>query len=234
MLLPSAPLPVQVPVNNAVPAQNTCLYDRTPAARTAGKMPVWGQGVPARQSTQTRLATADEEKSALPSGSSVLALREDPSFSAPDTPGEKDEGFGFFDLLDIVNPLQHLPVVGFVYREITGDTIKPVSRIAGGGLYGGLPGAAASMVNVAVEEATGRDIAGNVLALVERKELSSNRNGDGGGADPESRLTRIAQAYADLPGSTIGVANLSAPHVSARMERDDSAFLQKSPLSEGA
>ncbi len=207
MLLPSASSPASAPVSAAIPVQNPYLYDRTPAARTAGKIPLWGQNVPARQETQTRLATADEEKSAFPAGSGVLALREDPSFSSVsgNNGAEKEDGFGFFDLLDIVTPLQHLPVVSFVYRKVTGDTIKPVAQIAGGGLYGGLPGAAASMVNVAVEEATGRDIAGNVLALVEGGESS----GGGGRSDPESRLTRISQAYADLPGSTIGVARLS-------------------------
>lgn len=219
MLLPSAPSSASSVVNTGAFAQNAYVYDRTPAARTAGKMPVWEQNVPARQAAQTRLAAADEEKSALPADSAVLALRDDPSFSSASSGGaEKDDDFGFFDLLDIVNPLQHLPVVGFVYRKVTGDTIKPVAQIAGGGLYGGLPGAAASMVNVAVEEATGRDIAGNVLALVEGGESSGDRGGRGR-SDPESRLTRIAQTYADLPGSTIGVARLSGPYVSAKADQ---------------
>jgi hypothetical protein len=30
----------------------------------------------------------------------------------------------FWDFVDIVNPLQHIPVVNTIYRELTGDTVK--------------------------------------------------------------------------------------------------------------
>src|SRR5205085_12696396 len=47
-----------------------------------------------------------------------------------------DLDFSFDDLIDIVNPLQHLPVVGTLYRAITHDTIKTPEKIAGDTLYG--------------------------------------------------------------------------------------------------
>jgi hypothetical protein len=40
-------------------------------------------------------------------------------------------------LLDIINPLQHIPLVSNLYREITGDQISSSARILGGGLFGG-------------------------------------------------------------------------------------------------
>ena len=56
------------------------------------------------------------------------------------------DGFTFFDFLDIINPLQHIPVISTIYRAITGDQIDPGSRIAGASLFGGpLGGALASM-----------------------------------------------------------------------------------------
>lgn len=64
-----------------------------------------------------------------------------------------DDGFDFGDLLDLVNPLQHIPVVGKVYRELTGDTIAPGIRVAGGALFGGPLGAAFSLAGLAVEGA---------------------------------------------------------------------------------
>lgn len=76
------------------------------------------------------------------------------------------KGFQFHDLLDIVNPLQHLPIVGPLYRWITGDTIGNLPRIAGDALYGGLIGLASGLVNVLVKEETGKDIGETVLALV--------------------------------------------------------------------
>ena len=45
--------------------------------------------------------------------------------------------FSFKDLLDIVNPLQHLPVVGSIYRYLTGDEPAAGTRIIGDALYGG-------------------------------------------------------------------------------------------------
>ena len=42
-----------------------------------------------------------------------------------------EDGFTFLDLLDIVNPLHHLPVIGSVYRKITGDTLDPLPRVVG-------------------------------------------------------------------------------------------------------
>lgn len=78
----------------------------------------------------------------------------------------KKEEFGFFDLLDMVNPLQHIPLVGNLYREMTGDSIKPISTIIGGALFGGPLGAASGIVNVIVAEETGKDIVGNVIDVV--------------------------------------------------------------------
>ncbi len=77
-----------------------------------------------------------------------------------------DDGFSFDDLLDIVNPLQHLPVVSTVYREITGDEIRPESRVLGGGLFGGVLGAAASLVDVAVESFSGDSMGGHVMTAL--------------------------------------------------------------------
>lgn len=37
---------------------------------------------------------------------------------------------GFHDVLSALNPLQYLPVVGMIYREVTGDTVHPALRIA--------------------------------------------------------------------------------------------------------
>lgn len=62
-----------------------------------------------------------------------------------------EDGFTFGDIIDIVNPLQHIPVVSNIYRKITGDTIAPAMEIAGGALFGGPIGAVTSMLTVAFE-----------------------------------------------------------------------------------
>jgi len=92
----------------------------------------------------------------------------------PATAANDDGDMTFWDLLDVINPLQQLPIVGSIYREISGDTIKPASRIMGGVLFGGLTGGlsllgcvtggASALANVVVEKETGKDIAGNAVA----------------------------------------------------------------------
>ncbi len=80
-----------------------------------------------------------------------------------------EDGFDFGDLLDLVNPLQHLPIVSTLYRELTGDTIAPGPRLLGGAAFGGPLGMAAAMVNLAIENATGSDLGANALALFDRE-----------------------------------------------------------------
>ncbi len=67
-----------------------------------------------------------------------------------------NEGPSFGDVLDLVNPLQHIPVVSNLYRKITGDEIAPVVRIAGDTLYGGPVGALLSVGGLLAEHA-GKD-----------------------------------------------------------------------------
>jgi hypothetical protein len=66
-----------------------------------------------------------------------------------------DDGFTIDDVIDVVNPLQHIPVVSTIYRWLTGDTISPAAELAGGALYGGAVGFAASAATVAVDGLTG-------------------------------------------------------------------------------
>ena len=88
----------------------------------------------------------------------------------PEAPDEivftdgKPRGFG--DLLQAINPLHHLPVVGTLYREFTGATIEPAARVIGGLVFGGPVGLASAMVNALVEEESGKDIGGHLAAMV--------------------------------------------------------------------
>ena len=76
-----------------------------------------------------------------------------------------EDGFSFGDILDLINPLQHVPVVGTIYRAVTGDEISTGSSILGGGLFGGLIGAGVAVVNAIIDEVTGRDFGEHVLAM---------------------------------------------------------------------
>ena len=87
-----------------------------------------------------------------------------------DEGGFGEDGFGFDDFLDIINPLQHIPGVSSLYREITGDEISPGARMVGGTIYGGGIGLAVSFVNSAIEDATGKDVGEHVISLFSTEE----------------------------------------------------------------
>jgi hypothetical protein len=77
-------------------------------------------------------------------------------------------GLSWDDVQDALNPLQHVPVIGTIYRALTGDDIAPAARMAGGTIYGGPLGFMTSLANVVMEEATGSDIGQNVLAMFDQ------------------------------------------------------------------
>ena len=77
---------------------------------------------------------------------------------------ERELSFG--DFLDVINPLQHIPIVGTIYRAITGDEISPAARIFGGFLFGGPLGFVTAIANAIFEEASGQDLGETVLAAL--------------------------------------------------------------------
>jgi hypothetical protein len=95
--------------------------------------------------------------------------------------------FGFKDLLDIVNPLQHLPVIGSIYRYLTGDEPSGGARIVGDAIYGGPIGFGVGVVSTMLTDGDGRDLGERVLASV------FGQRGDS--ASP----TAVAQAPASPP-----------------------------------
>ncbi|UKJ73854.1 hypothetical protein [Azospirillum brasilense] len=131
-------------------------------------------------------------------GQATPALTVMESRDSPDR-YEAEAEMSFGDLLDIINPLQHIPIVNTVYREITGDTISPSSKVIGGILFGGPLGGMASIANAVVEQAQGKDIGGQIMA-------SLGFDGDAAAG------TAGATAVTTLPDSASGT---SAPAMAA-------------------
>lgn len=99
--------------------------------------------------------------------------------------GNNDD-MSFWDVLDIINPLHHIPVVGSIYRAVTGDEIKPAMQISGGILFGGVIGGVAAIANAVLQESSGKDLGGHVMAGL----------GFGGGAAAAPVQTAAAPAAA--------------------------------------
>ena len=93
------------------------------------------------------------------------------------------DGLSFLDLVDIVNPMHHIPVIGPIYRSVTGDIINPLPRIAGSALFGGPIGASLSAAEVILEAATGRDSGAHILTLLPDQLSNLAPVGSGGQKD---------------------------------------------------
>jgi hypothetical protein len=119
------------------------------------------------------------------------AASEAVTVTATKTGGGDGESF-FHHILDVVNPLQHLPVIGTIYRAITGEHIGPVEKIAGDALYGGLWGAVTSVADVAFEAVTGKSVEDTALAWLK---------GDDATAVAGKVTAPVITANAGLPSS---------------------------------
>ena len=58
------------------------------------------------------------------------------------------DGFNFKDVLDLINPLHHIPIVGAVYRSLSNYKIAPAIKLAGGALFGGAAGAGLAAIGL--------------------------------------------------------------------------------------
>ncbi|WP_158047860.1 hypothetical protein [Skermanella pratensis] len=135
----------------------------------------------------------------------------------PDT-GEVD--MSFWDFVDIVNPLQHIPVVNTIYRELTGDTIKGVSRVIGGGIYGGIIGLVAGVGSAIIAETTGKDPGEHLMAMV-------TGSGD---EEPAAEAPRVASA--ESPPPTPPAAPPAAPAAPATPAAVPPAMAEAAPAGE--
>src|SRR5579883_622926 len=107
---------------------------------------------------------------------SLVTAAPPPSAAPTNTHAWKDwSSFGFHDLLDLLNPLQHIPIVSSVYRWLTDDVPGNVSRILGDGLFGGPIGLVTGALSVAVKEETGKDPGEMAISLVTGSDTSSPR-----------------------------------------------------------
>lgn len=153
--------------------------------------------------------------SALPSP--TLPIRHDSDHDgAPETKSlafneiwqDTEKGLSFGDVLDIVNPLQHIPVVSTIYRMVTGDEIGMGARLAGGALYGGPLGIAAAGIVAGLEEASGGTVEQHIASLF--------------GGDDEAAPVAAASAETTVPlqlaaaaPPTMAIPNLTAAQAAA-------------------
>ena len=75
------------------------------------------------------------------------------------------DGLNFGDILDAINPLQHIPIVSTLYRGVTGDAIGAAPRLVGGAIFGGILGFVSAAANAILAGQTGKDAGDHLLAM---------------------------------------------------------------------
>ncbi len=168
--------------------------------------------------------------------SSAAPVHRDVTAPAPQVPAADtaDEGFfgsdglNFDDFLDLINPLQHLPIISTFYRAVTGDEISIGSRVLGGALFGGIFGFVAAMVNAFIADTTGKDIGEHVLALFDDSDAGPQVATAAATQPPAASASGDAQAGApgapaepEPAGQPVALASATAPTTPVVDERED-------------
>ena len=148
-------------------------------------------------------------------------LSKDPSAPTPSTAPAKvfslwqNASFEFGDFLDIVNPLQHVPIVATIYRNLTDDRIGMAPRVIGGALWGRVTGLVTGVINSLVEWFTGKDIGDHIYAKIWGEQ--ANANAVARAAKPVSERNPTTAAVAASESTTATVSEpVAAPDEPAR------------------
>lgn len=135
-------------------------------------------------------------------------LSKDPSAPTPTAEPAKsfslwqNASFEFGDFIDIVNPLQHIPIVATIYRNLTDDRIGMAPRVIGGALWGRLSGLVTGVINSLVEWFTGKDIGDRIYAKIWGE--PANANAAALAAKPVGEKDAVAAVAApELTGATV-------------------------------
>ena len=112
------------------------------------------------------------------------------------------DGFTFGDLVDMLNPLHHIPIIGTIYRKITGDEIAPPARIAGGTLFAGPIGAAMAVVSMVVERTSGIAPAEQALADSDQIRDRARQDEPNGQSRPLSSAGTVVPARPAITAKT--------------------------------
>lgn len=113
---------------------------------------VWLDRVPDRDERRELMATGKRWRLRETPGANEL-------FLGP------DGKFGWDDFIDIINPLQHIPVVAQIYRAVTGDQAYAASQFAGAIPFGPLS-AANAVLDTIIRAQTGRDAGTDIAAAI--------------------------------------------------------------------
>ncbi|MDZ4342521.1 MAG: hypothetical protein U1E51_08835 [Candidatus Binatia bacterium] len=155
----------------------------------------------------------------------ALEIAARPNDSATPAPAKSEksfslweqESFGFRDVLDIINPLHHVPIVATLYRNMTGDNIGMAPRVIGGALWGRIGGFVSGVVNSVVSWFTGKDIGDHIYGAL------FGKPGESGDGTAVARAANPPAVLSGKPPLTPQAAELVSPEIVLVPEKSSEA-----------
>ena len=120
----------------------------------------------------------------------------------------------FRNVLSMLNPLQYLPVIGTIYRAVTGDEIPEAVRSVGSlivsTVLGGPIGAAINVALLVVQKITGFDLDKTAQALLTGNSPANHPANDPPAVVASGAVANSVTASAPAPNPGAAVASASA------------------------
>ena len=132
-------------------------------------------------------------------------------------PAPQEASLSFRDVLDAINPLNHIPIISDLFASATDHTPSTGAKLAGGTLFGGPIGFVASLANIIFEEATGSTPVKAVLAA-----LSGEHAAEIAVASSAAPTTQPVESNAENPAAPFALASAEVtPSTRARGPREE-------------
>ena len=109
------------------------------------------------------------------------------SFFGPDGPS-------FRDVLDTINPLNHIPIVSDIFASATGHEPSTASKLAGGAIFGGPIGLVASLTGVIFEDVNGKTPGNAVYAALTGSSSDTDTMVASNDAKPSAQMAKVDTA----------------------------------------
>jgi hypothetical protein len=155
--------------------------------------------------------------------SETQATSPSPAATAAQPAAVHDHGFNFHEFLSDINPLQYLPVVGTIYRAVTGDVIPEALREGGSflvsGLLGGPIGLLTSIAETIAEKITGIDPEKIVASVFHTAPPAGAAPAGPPAADPALASTPADPVLASTPADPALASTPAAPRIALTPEQ---------------
>lgn len=127
-------------------------------------------------------------------------------------PGVDTVDYTFEDFLDTINPLQQIPIVNMIYRNLTGDKISGVAQVMGSALFWGPTGIITGAVDAIFEQEKGGDVGQTMMASLLGTETPGARDLPSNKAKIKAQETMLADASNINTSATVVASQTPSVH----------------------